>query len=353
MKKVFILIIAFMFFLPIGIKAQTYDWVQAYNQILEPGDVIDFETQTDSWFIYLDDALFSSECYGSPQNCNKLFTVEERMIGYNYDNGNLYFYKLNQNPELFSFDDNATKEYYKSGDVILFSTNYNEKTAYFYDDEDNLIKSSFYGNSGRSMLYKLPKIKEKDVYWKMSFIDAGIYNVPCPHFVPFDYIEPKIELMCDKNSLNFGDKAKCEISLECKYKISNIDFSINYKQLKISNMKYLGVTNTSTDDDSFSLVINDNNICQEKKTIMAFDVEGKNDDTYLDTITLSNIEYIDEIVKAKYSDLDSDVNIVSTKPTIFNPETRLNLIFIIIPILLLFIVGTLSIIITKKKTTNN
>ena len=85
---------------------------------------------------------------------------------------------------------------------------------------------------------------------------------------------------------------------------------------------------------------------------MTFDVEGTKDNTYLDKITLRNVEFTDEILSGNYKDLDSNLNVISTKETISNPKTGIKLLFIIIPILLLIIVGTISLFIKKKKATN-
>ena len=84
---------------------------------------------------------------------------------------------------------------------------------------------------------------------------------------------------------------------------------------------------------------------------MTFDVEGTKDSTYLDNISLGNIEYTDEVVTAKYNNLNSDLNIISTKP-LTNPETGVKALFIIMPILLLIFIGLVNIFMNKKKTTN-
>ena len=175
-----------------------------------------------------------------------------------------------------------------------------------------------------------------------------MYNFPTSTFTPIEYTEPKIELKCDKDKINYGEKTKCEVYLESPYKMSNLNFSINQKNLKLSNISYLdGVTNSSNDNQNMKLSFGDDNSFIEKKVIMTFDVEGTKNSTYLDNISLGNIEYTDEVVTAKYENLNSDLNIISTKP-LTNPETGIRTLFIIMPILVLLVVGGLSVIRRKE-----
>ena len=87
--------------------------------------------------------------------------------------------------------------------------------------ETKQFESSF------SQIKRLPKINNKDVYWKCEYIIGGGYSLPEPHFTPFEYTEPKIELKCDKDRINYGEKTKCEVYLESFYKMSNLNISIN------------------------------------------------------------------------------------------------------------------------------
>ena len=95
------------------------------------------------------------------------------------------------------------------------------------------------------------------------------------------------------------------------------------------------------------LTFSDDSIFNEKRVIMTFEVEGTKDATYLENIALNNIEYTDEIVTAKYDNLDSNLNIVSTKP-VTNPKTGIKPLFVIMPILLLVVIGGLSVIRRKE-----
>ena len=130
--------------------------------------------------------------------------------------------------------------------------------------------------------------------------------------------------------------------------MSNLNFSINHKNLKLSNISYLNeFTNSCNDNIIMKISFDDNNSFIEKKVIMIFDVEGTKDSSYLDNISLENIEYTDEVLTAKYENLNSDLNIISTKP-LTNPETGIRTLFIIMPILVLLVVGGLSVIRRKE-----
>ena len=258
------------------------------------------------------------------------------------DDNQIYYYKSreeNYNP--------GDVVYYKSGDLILFTHYAGGYTSYYiFDENDNLIETMNF-SSGLPLIKRLPKINNKDVYWKCEYIQGGSYSLPEPYFTPIDYTEPKIELKCDKDKINYGEKTNCEVCIECTHVLNKLEFSMNQKDLKFTNYSFSnGITNTGN-NNSIKLNITDNNICNEKKTIMTFEVEGTKDSTYLDNISLNNIEYIDEVLTAKYDDLDSDLNIVSTKP-LKNPETGIRTLFIIMPILILLVVSGLNILRRKK-----
>ena len=364
--SVFILVVIFV---PLKVQAKTFvigssiysAWQDDFD-IIEPGDILDFSNCSSSikYDLFLDGEK-ESECYGNKPECNKTqYIVKDRMVfgyaEYEYQIESMYFYKLSPDQELLIYDDSTPDGYYKSGDVFVFLT---EKTGphemglFIYNDDDDLLYYSDY-SPYRTLSYKLPKIKGKDVYWKLeSFVTPGNYIYgECPHFRPFDYDEPKIELICDKDKIKYGEKASCEVCLECTHALSKLEFSMTQSDLKFSNFGYSsGITNVGN-EQSIKLNISDNNLCTAKKTLMTFDVEGTKDNTYLDKITLRNVEFTDEILSGNYKDLDSNLNVISTKETISNPKTGIKLLFIIIPILLLIIVGTISLFIKKKKATN-
>ena len=236
-----------------------------------------------------------------------------------------------------------------SGDILLISYN-DEHGSWFniYDKDNNIISGGNIYNNLPGLVI-LPKIDGKDVYWRHEIIMVTqMYNFPVPIFTPIDYTEPKIELKCDKDKINYGEKTKCEVYLECSHKMSELSFSMNHKSLKLSNISYLdGVTNSSDSSQTIKLSFSDDTSFSEKRVIMAFEVEGTKDSTYLDNISLNNIEYTDEVLTAKYDDLDSNLNIISTKP-LTNPETGMKGLFVVIPILLLLIVSGISILRRKK-----
>ena len=364
---IFIIIFTIMLICPMKADAKTYYISETYwpwkypLDILGSGDVLDFSNCYDSYkyTLFLDGEAVN-DCYGKTSECNLQYTIKEKIVYSNFNyhgNGNesLYFNKMADNQELLIYDDSTVDGYYKSGDVIAF---YTEKPAnvmafYVYDENDNIIISEPY-YSFNPPTYKLPQINGKDVYWKLeSFVTPGnYYSGKCPHFTPIEYEEPKIELKCDKDKINYEEKTKCEVYLESLYKMSNLNFSINHKNLKLSNISYLdGVTNSNDNSQTMKLSFSEDTSFNEKRVIMTFDVEGTKDSTYLDKITLNNIEYTDEVVTGKYKDLDSNLNIVSTTPTT-NPETGIRTLFIIMPILLLIIIASTSLFRNKKKVTN-
>ena len=385
---IFIIIFTIMLICPMKADAKTYYASDYYSPIYidkviyEPGDVLDFTNSfqyynyghTDILYFYLNNELLSNNCYGNDESCIKKLVVNDRMIinkiqRADSNSGIIYevnLIKLKENDELIEKNISSveywqndeytdTNNYYKSGDLIKLYSTANLPIGiswYVYDDNDNIIENgSFFMNI--PSVFILPKINNKDYYWIMSTKkDNGIYNSPIVFFRPFYYTEPKIELKCDKDKINYGEKTRCEVYLESPYKMSNLNFSINHKNLKLSNISYLdGITNSSNDNQIMKLSFGDNNSFIEKKVIMTFDVEGTKDSSYLDNISLENIEYTDEVLTAKYENLNSDLNIISTKP-LTNPETGIRTLFIIMPILLLIIIASTSLFINKKKTTN-
>ncbi len=353
-----IILIVGAYILPISVFAKTYSFHDATDNIIfEAGDIIDFSDAYDYYsdkmlYLYLDGELISQDCYGRIPNCNLQFSVQQRMALYNYDyeteEEKLFFYKMEPSQEVIVFDDSIMSGYYKTGDIIFFKTESFGKTAYFYDNNDNLLNELVFGTGHRNLIYRLPKVNDKNMYWRLSVFDDGTYHNPCPHLTSFEYTEPKIELKCDKDKINYGEKTRCEVYLESPYKMSNLNFLINHNHLKLSNISYLdGVTNSGNDNQIMKLSFDDNNSFTEKKVIMTFDVEGTKDSSYLDNISLENIEYTDEVVTAKYENLNSDLNILSTKP-LTNPETGMKALFVVIPIFILLIVSGMSTIGRKK-----
>ena len=375
-----ILMLTIMFIFPIKIEAKTYVATREPSmiiekEILEPGDVIDFSNSSypnykySRYYIYLENELITDNCFGVEDTCLQQFVVEEKMIFQRIINGEesanlssygINFYKLKSNEEIkeinitepIYWQDNYVDEhYYKSGDIIKYIFNGGGRTGtkyYIYDNKDNIIDSyNIYNNN--PAIIRLPEINDKDVYWKHFVnLDTGVYKFPVAILRPIEYTEPKIELKCDKDKINYGEKTRCEVYLESPYKMSNLNFLINHNHLKLSNISYLdGVTNSGNDNQIMKLSFDDNNSFIEKKVIMTFDVEGTKDSSYLDNISLENIEYTDEVVTAKYENLNSDLNILSTKP-LTNPETGMKALFVVIPIFILLIVSGMSTIGRKK-----
>ena len=354
---------------PLMVEAKTY-YAQSYSPMLEhvilyPGDIIDFSNVNEdgrNFYLFLNGEKLSNDCFSSSESCLKQYTVTDKMIYINLMNYSdishssfkLQFYKLEDDDNQIYYYKSREENYnpgdvvyYKSGDLILFTHYAGGYTSYYiFDENDNLIETMNF-SSGLPLIKRLPKINNKDVYWKCEYIQGGSYSLPEPYFTPIDYTEPKIELKCDKDKINYGEKTNCEVCIECTHVLNKLEFSMNQKDLKFTNYSFSnGITNTGN-NNSIKLNITDNNICNEKKTIMTFEVEGTKDSTYLDNISLNNIEYTDEVLTAKYDDLDSDLNIVSTKP-LKNPETGIRTLFIIMPILILLVVSGLNILRRKK-----
>ncbi len=355
-KKILLVIIISIVLIPISINAKTITIINiAPVEIVEAGDIIEFNGI--GYKLYIDNDVPEPGCYGGPETyCNRQYAVTERMIigGHNLTDSEyqpLYFYKLSANEEPLTYNDFTEDGFYKSGDLIKFETNNYYGVFYIYDENHNIISGLDF-NYRNPKVYRLPKLNNKDIYWKVeSVINPTVYDTfKNLHFTPFEYTEPKLELKCNKDSIKYGEKANCELCLECIHNINNLNFSLNQKDLKFSNLKYSSSINNIGDNNRIQLSINDENICNEKKTIMTFDVEATKDDTYLDKITLNDIEYVDEIVQAKYEDLDSDLNIISNKPST-NPKTGTELLFIMLPFIVLIIIGTIYTLKTKKKTT--
>ena len=370
-----ILIFTITFIFPIKTDAKTYYANQSINsiiatEILEPGDIIDFSDSSSlssppRFYIYMEDELVTDNCFGIEDECQTQFVVENRMIFHNTNRKsglefNINFYKLKNDEEIKAtinlYQQETPQEhidsYFKSGDLIKIIFEFDGVATFYeiYDANGNLLEKD--GIGGTPIVLRLPKINDNDVYWVNTIVRGGVYNFPTSTFTPIEYTEPKIELKCDKDKINYGEKTRCEVYLESPYKMSNLNFLINHNHLKLSNISYLdGVTNSGNDNQIMKLSFDDNNSFIEKKVIMTFDVEGTKDSSYLDNISLENIEYTDEVVTAKYENLNSDLNIISTKP-LTNPETGIRTLFIIMPILLLIIIASTSLFINKKKTTN-
>ena len=366
-----ILLIVLAYTLPVCVLAKTYNYPgDIKNALYGPSNqsVVRFQSGDEIVFnidksnIYIDDVKVSDECYGLSCQTDSYPVTDDICFSYakGWSNIDTYFISCDKDINVNVYSEFMKKSYFKSGDYLVFKGidynrrginpsiyDYDDNLLYFYDI-DNYAFGTFSNNGDINRAYfllKFPKLEDKDVYWQTSIFNDGAYGYPSPHFTPFEYSEPKIELKCDKNKINYGDKAKCEVCLECTHNMSKLNFSINQKNLKLSNISYLdGVTNSSNSSQNMMLNISDNNICNEKRTIMTFDVEGTKNSTNLDKLSLNDIEYTDELLTAKYHDLDSDLKIISSKNIISNPKTGTRLLFIIIPVILFPIIGGLNFI---------
>ena len=372
-KNIIIFLVVIAYILPGSVFAETYNYPDDVKNLLYgpdnqnvveflPGDEIVFNI--DEGNVYIDGVKASDECYGLSCSRN-IYTVTKKMY-FSYEKAwskKIDFVTNEDGNSTYLYSNAMNGKYYKSGDLIVFkgldyySSGINPR---IYDKEDNLLYyyntfafafDNFYSYDGQEQGYflmKLPKVEEKDTYWKVSILNDGSYGYPSPHFTPFDYSEPIVELKCDKDEINYGEKTRCEVCLECSSKMRKLNFLINHNNLKLSNISYLeGVTNSSDDNQTINLSFGANSNFLEKRVIMTFDVEGTKNSTYLDNISLGNIEYTDEVVTAKYNNLNSDLNIISTKP-LTNPETGIKALFVVIPILILLIVSGMSTIRKKK-----
>ena len=236
------------------------------------------------------------------------------------------------------------------GDLISFKE-MGTNMAFIYDAGGSIIREiNKIWYDYPYLLYRLPQIDGKDYYYEVEFYNDTVYNYYAPHFMAFEYIEPEFDLTCDKDIIVYGEKTDCQLKVTSVYPITQLNFSLSNPNLKVSDVEFIdGVTNKGN-NEKFELTIDNDDIEGSKGLVlMAFEVTGIKDETYLDAVTLSEILYTDTIVSAEYNNLQSDLNILSSKK-VDNPNTGTKVLFIVCPLGLLLVALVVNIVMKKRTT---
>lgn len=361
MKKVLI-VFSFLFLLmPMTTFAKEYDYSKLSYQpatsdyqlvMLHPGDVINFsnEFSGNKYELYINNSTtrLDNNCYSSAiTGCLNKYTVTKDMYLYNEDNSdyadNVYtikpvFEEFFDKNKVYNITEIIDGHVYKSGDVIIFNSNLME--SYYYNENDVLITTEKYRN-----VEKVPQYNNKDITWKVALYPDGGYHHNCPHFKPFAYEEPKFYLECKDKVIEYGKKTDCTVYVTSKYLLKKVSFDLSNPNFKISDERPSDAMTVIQGEGEYNYQFPNQYDNSQKYPILYFRLAGTKPENYTDNIKLVGINYEDELATARHDDVDGVLSILYN--SVVNPNTFNNILFILIPIVLLS--GSLIIYNRKNK----
>ena len=356
MKKRFLLFLFIILLFPVAVFAKEYKYGTEINiaeassgnnmVVLHPGDVIDFTNYSNSHRTYL--AINHNEVgeictTNAPSDCIRKYTVTNNIMFEYADWRNfpsdvlINFINVND-ANVYNVYDLKQNHIYKSGDVIFYPDTL--MSSFYYETNNSLLFSGI-----RRCLEVIPQYDDEDVYWQVDFFTDGSYGYNAPHFKVYNYVGPKFSLNCADKSISYGKKTKCYVDVTAINELKEVHFDLNIPNFKISDVSYPNNIDTINGNKEYNLNINSNDDLNTGMKLMYFYLEGTKNENYTDDIKIVNIEYRDEVYEGNYEEVKADLNIV---PSIINPKTLTNLLFIIIPIILL-LVTLIAINISNKK----
>lgn len=356
MKKRLFFILFIIYLIPTIVTAKTYqfddiyanqsDTDEAYINIFEPGDEITFSSNY-KYFLFLDDKEMT-DCYGNTDGCKTTFEVDNKLLylGFTgYNKNYIYFNTIDDNTKIHPLEKIEEGRLYKSGDYIAFPGP--KYGIYYYNSNTS---SNYWKLTTGPYVVKLLQYNDEDVLWKLSIVDGGAYSPVNLAMTLTEYVKPSFRLACNKNSINYGEKASCSLYVTSTQQLEELSFSLATPDLKVSNVKNANNVNSFDGAGEYNLRIsNGYATAGVESLLMTFDLEGTKDENYVDDISITNINYRDNLYEGGYEDLKSDLNIHSSS-SIKNPNTYGNLLFILLPLL---IIGIALIINKKTKQYNN
>ena len=206
------------------------------------------------------------------------------------------------------------------------------------DPNDYLIRDMLI-KSHKDVVVVVNKIdndkRENNIY---AFYELGfehVFGVSAEHNIGFkelmDFITSSMSESeeVEDSTLKFAIIGRPNVG-----KSSLINALLNEERVIVSNQ-------AGTTRDAVDTVLKYNG---EEFVLMTFEIEGTKNEDYVDNISLSNINYRDSIYEDNPSNVQTNIEI--TPSTFVNPSTYKNLIFIILPIIMMLI----SLVIFKYKT---
>lgn len=361
MKKVLKVVFIFIIFMiPSIVLGKTIhidtnrDSCYSEEVFFDRGDEVIFDVpdQCNSFYysIYFNDNnLFPDLKFGAyPDACNtdfsNSFIVPEdmRLVGGSADYsssiliGSTWYYEFSL---LFSsYDKNARIRYIsdlnendviKSKDILVLEDTNESQSLRLYDVNGEQI--AYHSLRGNLRTFVVPG--END-YWQLHFINNGVYGSANPVLQKINYTEPQFSLRCDDKVINYGKKTKCHLYVNTYYEMSRVGFDMELPNFKVSNVVPSKGVSVANGSNKYNFNINEGYAKDGKEVeIMTFDLEGTRNENYTDDIKLTNIKYKDSILEGNYQELKSDLEIIPYKIT--NPKTLANLLYILLPILVL------------------
>ena len=358
-QRLFLMSLLFaLFMIPAIVSAKTYDYNEIRNQyyngenpsiLFKKGDSISFSNCNYQTYIYLEE-IEDNKCYGNFDNCTKTYTLNNDAVMQTIYDNSIILFRVENNANVNNFSDLQDGHVYKSGDVVFNSSSCYD--AWFPMNTDNTCNyivdyegySYFYRAGYASNNYcilegvatKLPKYGNKDIMWKLTIVDGRSYSPHTMVFEPFEYKTPEFKLKCNKDIINYGEKASCSVTATSVYKLEDVAFDLTTPNFKVSNPKGSDKVQTVTGNKEFNFRITSNEDLTNKEfVLMTFDLEAAKNEVYADDVSVTNIAYVDELYEGEYEVIKSDLRVVTSK----NPKTYRNTVLLLLPIIIL--VGTM------------
>ena len=163
----------------------------------------------------------------------------------------------------------------------------------------------------------------------------------CPHFYEIDYVEPSFSLICDDKVIKYGQKTTCHLYVTSMYNMKNVAFDMDLPSFKLSNVNVPNKVEMVNGSKNYNLKL-DNKYADNGKEVllMSFSLEGTKNENYTDGVNVIDIQYKDSIIEGTSNSVDSNLQILPNILT--NPKTLTNLMYILLPIIVLIILLVLN-----------
>lgn len=356
--KMIILSLFVLFIIPTFVSAKSYKfndfenefsniaWPDSSAPTLKKGDIIDFSDHSSNVTIFFEDVA-DNNCYGNAEGCKTTYTLsDDSMIFVVYYN-ELVLLKAENN--IIDYADLVDGHVYKSGDVISNPSMYydayydvnKDGTCNYYKDSngDSLFSNANFSSKNycvqEGLVTKLPKYGNKDIMWKLSIVDGALYSPYYLFFEPYDYKAPVFKLTCDRQSINYGEKAKCSVTANAIYELKDVSFDLSTPNFKVSNPTGTDNVKKVSGSREFNFTINNgSSLINKEFTLMTFNLEATKNEVYVDDVAVVDILYTDDLYSGEYEMLKSDLKVI---PNSSNPKTYRNTLLLTLPILLLMV----------------
>lgn len=304
---------------------------------------------------------------------DRLVTFANEVI---YEFGELYYGDTFKSGDTFKMNTNGyycdslyiTLKYEDNG--TTYSTGYDVASGKLYSTDDNYYYERFYtpvnaDAFAQTTVGTLPTVNGKSLIWSYEPQNDSVWycisGIVLVGEVPKEHKEPTYKLDCEADTVSYGEKVKCSVSVDYYYTITATQFDILSDDFKIGDIKteknWFASKNVYV---SYGIPENDSLDSTKNAKILTFTVTPKEDKelNVKDAIVIDKITYEDIIASGEHVDLTAPMKVsgkviptttkkVDKDEKIENPETGVE-DYIVLGVVVL-VIGSVAFIQLRRK----